>query len=196
MKRFLFFIPLFLIVTVISSCISQNGQNEQLEKVKTPIWNITDLEVEKLEKETPVYTYEKTIGGKKPPFYKGDMPLRYKVGYPPGGLPGDSYSDERPLFYDFGDFVNYFVYKGSILGGAQTYDREGHLLAEVKAVYYFVTEENQQGIEIEELHYGADGKLVFKSKSQIDSYEGLKLKEKEKLGRKLHDYYFIWPIGR
>ena len=165
-----------------------------LLEIKTPIWNITDLETEK-QKGEKVYIYKVEIKGERPPFYKGSMPLRFKVGYPPGGTPGGSiYSKERPLYYDFGDFANYFVYyKGSIVGGAQTYDNEGHLVAEVSNIYFFTTEENEQGIEIEELHYRPDGKLVFKCKSQIDPYEGLKIKETEKIGRKLRDYYFIWP---
>lgn len=117
--------------------------------------------------------------------------MKFKVGYPPWGLPGYIYTEKRPLFYDFRDFANYFVYQGSILAGAQTYDKEGYLLAEASFSYY-VTEEGKQGIEIDETHYGLDGKLVFKRKSQIDPYEGLKQRKKKRL---VENSMIITPNG-
>jgi len=117
--------------------------------------------------------------------------LEFEAGYPPSGL------GERPLFYDFGDFINYFVYQGTILVGAQTYDKEGNLLAEAIIIRYFITEKGEQGIEVMEIHYAEDNP-VFKCKSLIDPYTGEKIKQMEEVGRRVRDYYFIWPmrIGR
>lgn len=151
---------------------------------KTPIWNVTDLEVEKLRKETPIYIYSHKIT-KSSLFSKE---IEFKAGYPPSG-----FEEKRPLFYDFDDFVSYFVYDGTVLVGAKTYDKEGHLLAEAE-VHYFISERNEQGIEIEEIHY-AENKPIFRSKSLIDPYTGENIKRLEEVGNKVKDYYFIWPVS-
>ncbi|MFW6173943.1 MAG: hypothetical protein ACOC5T_09380, partial [Elusimicrobiota bacterium] len=158
-------------------------------EVKTPIWNETDLELEKL-KEDSIFVYGKKIENKKPPYYRGSMPLKFKVGYPPGGTPGTTYS-ERPLFYNFGDFVNYFIYKGSIIVGSQTYKKD-NLVAEAR-VTNFTTEEGLPIALIEEFHY-EDGKAVYKCESTIDLRNGLKTDERKVAGKKINEYYFIWPI--
>ena len=183
-------------VMIFTGCIEEKSlapeSTTSLLEIKTPIWNVTDLEVEKLEKGTQIYVYTHIIE-KRPPFYKGPLPLKFEVGYPPGSLPGDIYSDERPLFYDFEEFINYFIYYGTILAGAQTYDKEGRLLAEISDIRYFTTEEGEQGIEVEEIHYTED-KPIFKCKSLVDSYTGEKIKQAEEVGRKEKDYYFILPM--
>ncbi len=190
MKGFCWLILLLFVAILIPSCIEHDGQ---LEQVKTPVWNRSDIEIEKTSGDK-IYIYNNKISGDRPRFYDGVMPFSYKIGYPPYGLPGYAYGSERPLYYDFGNYVTYFVYKGTIVIGAQTFDKEGHLVAEVENIYYYITDEKGQGIDIEEFHYNRDGKLVFKCKSQIDPYKGNKIKEKEKIGNKIRDYYFIWPI--
>jgi hypothetical protein len=165
-----------------------------IDDVQTPIWKGTDLELYKVEnKYTPntVYVYDITDND-KPQFYNGPMPLKYRVGYPANGLPGSSYSNEKPLFYNYSDSVTYFVYNGAIVIGAQTQDKNGHVLAEVGNII-FSAENNQQVMEIEEHHYNPDGQTVFKCTSRIDPYTGQKLSESGKIGTKLNDYYFLWP---
>lgn len=165
-----------------------------------PVWQMTDLEQ---------YTQEKLWGGKgtfclyeseesgQPLFYKGSIPLNYRIAYAPERCPGSG-SGELPTFYEFEDFENYFIYQGPIIVGAQTYQREPQglrLVAEVSNINYFVTDDNEQGLEIEELHYNSQGKLTFKCKSQIDFDTGFKINESEKSGEKEEDYYFIWPVN-
>ena len=173
--------------------VRSEAEEIEEEQAKTPIWSITDLEVEKLNGEDIyISIYERTIY-ERPPFYNGSMPLIFEIGYLPGGLSGNTYSSEKPLFYDFGDFVTYFIYDNGLIVGAQTYDKEGHLIAEVGNIYFYITEKNEQGIEMEEFHYMSGGELVFKCKSQINPYISMKIKETEKIGVKPRDYYFVWP---
>ena len=190
-----------IVLTLLSSCSEGKEtttptveSTSSLNQGEAPTWGRADLEVEKLNGQE-IYIYDVTRDGEKPPFYNGSMPLRFSVGYPPGGPPGFAYSQERPLFHDFDDFVNLFIYRGPVIVGAQTYDKENHLLAEISNIHYFVKEGNKQGMEIEEVHYGPNGQIVFKCTSEIDYYAGIKISEREKVGKKLREYYFIWPSG-
>lgn len=173
-----------IFVIAISSCIDQT---EELQGEKIPIWNATDVKLMQIEKGSPVYTYNVKIR-ERPPFYKGDMPLEYIVVYPPWGI------NEYPLVHDFKDFRNYFVYYGSILVGARTYNEDSSTVMAEMRLNYTITNDGKQRIIAEEFHY-KDGKLIFKSKSEIDAYEGIKTKEIEKIGNKIRDYYFILPVG-
>ena len=120
---------------------------------------------------------------RKPPFYKGSMPLEYTSGKSAGGI---------LFFHDFGGFRNQFKLNDSfIIIGARTVDGRGRLLAEARARYY--VKGNEQGIELEEFHYDEAGNVNFKCKSEVDSGTGHKVGEKEKTGRKDRDYYFLWP---
>lgn len=181
-------------------------QERILQEIKTPVWNITDLEQYKQERiwqGRGMFCLFETKENKEPPFYTGPMPLVYKVAYAPGDCVTEGNRAQRgikPTFYSldfFRSFENHFIYDGVRLIGAQTYDRSerGNLLAEVVNINYFITGDNKQGVEIEELHYEPDGKPVFKSKSQIDPSTGFKIGEKEIVGKKERDYYFIWPVA-
>ncbi len=176
---------LVIFVFTISSCIDQT---EELQGEKVPIWNVTDIKLMQLGKDSSTYAYNVEVN-ERPPFYKGNIPLSYVVVYPPWGI------REYPLAHDFKDFKNYFVYSGSILVGARTYNEDGSIVLAEMRLNYSITNDGKQRIIAEEFHY-RDGKLIFKSKSEIDAYEGIKTKEIEKIGNKIRDYYFILPIGR
>ena len=182
LKKFLFFVLCSLTILIIG-CI-----DNELQETEIPIWNSTDIEIEKLEPETPIYVYTQKVN--KNSLFSKD--IEFEVGYPPGGIPGYMYSSERPLYYDFGSYITFFIYKGTIIIGAQTYNKEKDLIAEAE-VHYFITKENEQGIELKEIHY-ADGKPIFKCKSLIDPYTGDKIKQIDEKGRKTRDYYSIWPV--
>jgi len=169
-----------LAVVILSGCVEQK---EGLSEIKTTLWKKNDLEYIKLGKDPHLYVYKAEMSI-KPLFYKGDMPLRYKVAYGPEtviiGL-------MKPIYYDFGDFRNYFIYDLITAKGAQTYDREGALLAEA------VAKEGDMGIELEEIHYH-DGAPIFKCKCLIDPTFGEKKSQTMEVGKKERDYYFLWPV--
>lgn len=196
MKRFFLFFLLLLTIIFFSSCISQNGQNNQLEQIKTPIWTKNDLEIIKMG-EADLTGRNVTIYV-KPPFYNGTMPLKI-TSMKNILLPN---SIEPIIVHDFGDFINLFIYEKKenlqfLLIGVQTYPspnsgKPNNPIAEAKISY---VNEGKRIVEMEEFHYGTDGKLLFYSKSEIDPSECHKIKEKETKGKKIHDYYFILPVG-
>lgn len=127
------------------------------------------------------YSHELT---RNPRYYSGQTPLEYTEGKSPGGI---------LFFHDFGEFRNQFKLSDSfIVLGARTVDRSGRLLAEAK-VHYSI-KGNTQGIELEEFHYDSAGRVIFNCNSDIDSDTGFKLTERNENGRKVRDYYFLWPI--
>lgn len=157
----------------------------------TPFWKSSDLEVSKLKEGESEYQYAVTTEN-KPPFYDGVMPLEYRVAYPPRGLPGYALQSEIRLYFEFREFRTYFIYDGPILMGARATDNEGNVVAEAR-LRYFVSEDQTQGIEAEEVHYEAGGQPAFHCKSIIEASSGHKVNEKDKEGRKRRDYFFIWP---
>lgn len=114
------------------------------------------------------------------------MPLIYEAIYPPWGI------QEYPLIYDFKDFKNYFIYYGTILVGARTYNQDGDIILAEMRLNYSITNNGEQYIIAEEFHY-SNSKLIFKAKSEIDAYKGVKRRKIEKIGNKIRDYYFIVP---
>lgn len=171
--------------------IGCSKRDDRLEQVKTPMWNDSDIEARKLKENQSVYVYS-VIEPDRPKYYNGRMPLYYQAGYPPWGMRAAVSGKEIPLFYDFGDFKNWFIYQGPHLVGARTQDKSGILLAKAR-LRYFVTDDGRQGIEAEEVHYGADGKPAFSCRSKISDDDGFKVAEEDRIGRKTRDYYFIWP---
>jgi len=180
-----------LLVFTNFSCGKKQRENE-LQKLVTPIWNEKDIEATKWE--GPMLTYKQELRI-KPPFYRGPMPLRFIIAGK--GYFGPFVSEMIPIYHDFGRFRNNFILKGGFVEGARTIDDSGFLLAEAKFVHFVKGESNQiKGIEIEEYHYGSDGKLRFKCKSLIVPQFGslgFKKSETEAIGKKKRDYYFVWP---
>jgi len=176
---------------IFAGCIEYRiGLESKLQHIKTPIWDEEDLEIYKYQHanpDAPVISYTLTITYPSkgyPPFYKGPTPLEHNVTRTPAG---------RFLCHEFDGFQNHFIYQETILVGARTTDDFGQVVAEAR-LSYFVTEKNEQEIEAEEFHYGPDSKLIFKCKSQIDPSTEFKTKETKKIGKKIRDYYFMWPI--
>ncbi|MCX5800891.1 MAG: hypothetical protein NTX17_05830 [Candidatus Eisenbacteria bacterium] len=157
----------------------------------TPFWKPSDLEISKLKEGQSAYQYIVTAE-EKPPYCKGPMPLEYKVGYPPWGLPGYAFQSEIPLYFKFSEFTVYFVYDGPILIGAGATDSDGNVVAEAR-LRYSPSEDRTQGIEAEEVHYDTGGRAIFHCTSTIDSSSGHKVNENHSEGKKRRDYFFIWP---
>ncbi len=130
----------------------------------------------------------------KPHFYNGDMPL--KIISRNIIIPGKIYNFTIAICHDFVGWRNVFLYLNeesalrSIPDGSYTIEtKSGHILAETKLLY--ITK--GAWLEIEEFHYGMDGKLIFKCKSKMDLFTGAKIAETEVTGKKVRDYYFIYP---
>jgi hypothetical protein len=129
----------------------------------------------------------------RPRGYIGPLPLRFKSAEVFHG------KATRVLYYDFGEFVNLFVYgsDGRIVGarthGTGGIESEAYLLAEARIRY--ATGSNRGVIEIEEAHYAQDGRRVFHGKSRIGADNGVRATEITGSGQKRGDYYFLWPVG-
>ena len=97
---------------------------------------------------------------------------------------------------DFVKFKNTFTYNdvalkySGVADGARTNDSSGVLLADAKLVKLIKGE----GIQIEERHYGADGKVTFRCISLIQFWNGFKKEEMNAEGKKQTDFYFLWPV--
>ena len=170
-------------------------QKSKLQQVKTPIWSDEDFEesYRKLEHAVrgEVFMKDPDI---KPPFYESSKPLTYRTYNDPSWY--HEYHFLVALCHDFGEFKNVFLYGRSfpIAGGARTFDKTGRLVAEARLLRLIEGDQGFEGIEIEEFHYGPDGKLIFKCKSQFDRHYW-KIGQTEVIGKKLRDYYFIWAKG-
>ena len=93
--------------------------------------------------------------------------------------------------HDFHDFRNWFVHpeKFSIAKAAKTYNQEGQLVAEAELLGFTENtyrNETQRGFEIQEFHYGPEGRVIFVCKSQYDNL-GIKKSETEREGEKEKD---------
>jgi hypothetical protein len=176
---------------VSSSCSAQAIQDPRLVQIKAPVWTEDQLAVNN--NATEIYTYNVDIPV-KPPYYQGSLPLKYKGGYLPEGYFAAGTSFDFPLFFDFGNYKIYFVYTGTPSPvGAQVYDDNNHLLAEVSKATIKVDQNNERQIEIEEIHYGQDGNAIFMCKSTIQDHTGFKIGETDVVGKKTHEYFVIWP---
>ena len=169
----------------------RESQESELQEGKTPIWSETELE----KTGGAVVTYEETINI-RPLFYTGSMPLKLI-----SGKKFLAMNEMITLYRDFEGFRNTFIYVNpsmafsGIAEGARTTDASGRLLAEARLLRLISGENKQlQGIEIEEFHYSANGRLQFQCKSRIDFPMGVKQTETEQMGEKTRDYYFIWPV--
>lgn len=165
------------------------------------------FQAQQIEKPSSLIREEKVIGHtnegiteiqvteyERPPFYHGKLPLMYTT-----GKRDFSYS-RLTLWADFGSFRNTFklgAHRGipgvgaSIPGSARVTDSQGRLLAEAEVVKLT----KDVGFEIEEIHYSRNGSPIFRCKSFID-FSGYKVKEVNSTGKKLREYFFLWPTGR
>lgn len=160
----------------------------------TPIWSEEDFKetLEKLEYAAVSYVFMKDPDMRLPFYCGGEKPFSsyetrsdYHSGY------------FVPLAFYFDDFTNVFSYTRPlpIAEGSRSLDESGQLVAEARFLRLIKGENQQiQGIETGEFHYGPDDALIFNCKSQIDLM-GVKVSQAEQIGKKARDYYFIWPVG-
>ena len=172
----------------------------ELRRIKVPIWYYDDIEavkiLKKCDKNLGLSISKKTVYGESLYYKKAiliDVSILYKTKLK--DTKRNLLSDLRqPVYYIFEDFTTYFVYGVTPMqpklgiSGAGTSENE-KIVAEARLVRSL-----GEGIEIEEFHYNYNEKLIFKCKSQFNKY-GLKISETEKIGKKIKDYYFLWPIA-
>lgn len=168
----------------------------KLNQIKTPFWNEEDFrEVQRILKdgqyiESQVFLKDPN---KKPPFYKNTQPFQYNAYYV------DPYQMWIlfPIAQDFRElgFLNVFLppsLSSPVSKGARTLLEGGRLVAEARFLRFL---EESKGFEVEEVHYGTDGKPIFWCKSQFDQ-NNYKVSQTETIGNKSADYYFVWPMLR
>lgn len=134
-----------------------------------------------------VVKYEQTLF-RQPPYYSGEMPLKYiSTRRPIGG-----YSEYYVVSDEFDSWRNDYVYEDSshryigIADGARAIDKEGKVLAEAKLLKVMPSE----GFQVEEFHY-MNGKVRFYCKSRF-TLSGTKQSEDDKRGTKERDFFFLW----
>ncbi len=149
-----------------------------------PFWKPWDLQINKDTGAKVAYEY---ILKEKPPFYRGEMPLRYTSVQRPE-LPMIAERDPVKLMYDFGDFKTCFVYDDSAnLKGIVAVDKTNTVVAEANVERDPSTYERT----MYEFHY-SNGIIVFKCKSKVDDM-GNKTEEGSKMGLKRREYFFLVP---
>lgn len=169
-----------------------------------PLWSKQDWKnTEKLINSTGGTLMEREVTFfVKPPYYNGQMPLRYTTlsKYMGGG--GMMGSTNIPVIHGFDGWSNLFIYKDaqSLLtqmpAGALAVNNDHVLVAECKVVKLLSSNEHQlTGFEIAEIHYSNDGqRAIFTSTFTVD-LNGFKTKERDTRGKKEREYFFIWPTG-
>ena len=126
----------------------------------------------------------------RPPFYKGEMPLKYHEGkrFLGGGMMG---SIDIVYWHDFGSWRNEFSYSSVlILQSAKAVDRNGNLLAEAKHVRI---DRDKRVMVFEETHYKPDGSIEFSCTSTFSIGGKVKLNESNVKGKKIHEFFFLLP---
>ena len=159
----------------------------RLREIQVPIWKLEDVA-----KEMEPARTRSTMLTEPLPFYQGEKPLNFETRTEVVGMGLDTvlYHDFRHL-----NFRNSYIYPELIERlhrnprGARTTDlSSGRLLAEARKL----SSSGQQMVEIEEFHYNDNGILIFTCKSTINS-RGYKVKERDVIGTKEREYYFMWP---
>lgn len=141
---------------------------------------------------------EVTQMGQELLFYNGPMPLTYDV-YMKSWFPGPMPKGAFVFLMTFGDFHSVFSYSDDskkqigMPDDARTYDASKRLLAEAKMVKHGYFDHVHLRVEIAEIHYDGAGQTLFTATSVINE-DGEKCSEREISGRKLRDYYFLWPV--
>lgn len=175
------------------------ASNTQTQKKTEPFWS--DEEFAKGRKLTyrilagsPMLVMEQTVY-ERPPFYDGPMPLKFFTTKDTGSSsPGQSVTFSS----NFRAWTNEFIYlelntkNYALANGARAIESKfSRVLAEAKMLEPFIG--TTKPIIVEERHFGADGKVIFKCKAHFDKHSGFKLTEDEVSGKKVRDYFFIWP---
>lgn len=189
----------FLTVLFVSSTLIVNALAGTDRDTDTQLWS--DIEFERGKEVTkeilkigpPLLSKQKTVHI-RPPFYKGKLPLTFAVRE--WGYPGMYVT----FLMDFGKWRNEFIYLGLnkknyvLANGARAKERvSGQVVAEAKLLGPFI--ETPKPVLIEEYHYGEDGRVIFKCKSYFNKDNGFKESETATWGKKVRDYFLIWPMG-
>jgi hypothetical protein len=167
----------------------------QLKQAKTSLWEdynfASIIEGLKDGKYAVIQTFLKNPNDKSsiPPFYKYTQTLQYNTFYMEFNNP-HQLSPVAQEFKQLG-FINLFLAYGLIPQGARTY-KDGQIVAEARLLKGGKAGE---GIEIEEFHYGLDGKVIFNCKSQFDKQLN-KTGQTDEVGAKKNEYYFMWTTTR
>lgn len=133
---------------------------------------------------------------KRPPFYKGEMPLTYKqhkrmMGQNMSYIVLEEFEDWTVLYVYNSDNPS-LKYSGVASGAKVIIEIGGEnlLVAEAKLSELI----KGGGVEIEEFHYGPEG-IIFYCKSTYDFGLGWKKTEEEVQGRKQNEYFLFWPTS-
>lgn len=126
----------------------------------------------------------------RPPYYKGEMPLKYHEGkrFFGGGMMG---SMDIVYWHNFGSWRNEFSYSSVlILQSAKAVDRSGNLLAEANHVRI---DRDKRVMVFEETHYRPDGSIQFSCISSFTISGKIKLDESNVKRKKMHEFFFLLP---
>jgi len=169
----------------------------KLEQIKTPFFSDYDFGSIGRGVENSEYMVEVMFPADpeqypKPPFYNYSQGYSYATFY-------DEYDNPHllsPVAQEFRqlEFINLFLPYGHIPSGARTYKVGGQMVAEARRLM----NQESEDIEIEEVHYGSDGKPIFRCISQFQEQDDIlyKVGETNVIGQKLEEYYFIWPVTK
>ena len=118
---------------------------------------------------------------RRPRFYPQDsLPFEFRVVMSPS---------DKPLKYDFGDYLVFFYYDGPRLSGATATDpTAAKMLAEVKFDAEYAYEGKTEALEI---YYDSNSNPAHFGRSVFEDRSGEKLGEEETLGSKEREYFFL-----
>jgi hypothetical protein len=98
------------------------------------------------------------------------------------------------VYWEFGRFRTVFVYPQTdyyIAGGAQTFAKNGTLLAEARVRLESI---DKDSFVIEEQHYDRAGATVFWATNRFSHFDGSKKGTLKKFGKQQDHYYSAWPL--
>lgn len=176
------------------------SSENQFEQIKTPLWSPADFK--DIEKKLLEGNYSTGLGylkdpNAKPPFYRDARSLQWVSFHGRD----QKLSASITLAQEFRElnFLNIYLPPsalGEIHKGAETFlseNGQGRLAAEARFLRMLNNKDGKfNGFEIQEVHYGPDKKPIFVSNSQFDK-RFYKVGETQAVGKKLLDYYFMWP---
>lgn len=126
----------------------------------------------------------------RPPFYKGSMPLQYKV------VQIRIMAGVVRFVSLFEDFIVQYIYLDldtknyALANGARATDASDRVIAEAKLIDPTM---GKPGFIIEERHYDLHGKVSFRCESHFGE-DGFKVSETKVSGVKRKEYFFVWPM--
>jgi hypothetical protein len=174
------------------------GSKDALTQIKTPFWSNTDFKDIDQKLQNGNYSAGPAFlkdPNSKPPFYKDDKPFQW-INY----IQQDKFYLRVVLAQEFKElnFLNVYLpptSPGGISIGAKTLSLDTgrvRLAAEARFLRAVKDKDGSSGFEVQEVHYGKDGKPIFECVSQFDK-RFYKISETKPIGSKAREYYFMWP---